>query len=111
MARKTAATKPASDSPSPHDPTLDDVIVALQKSFSRVSEASRDVPPEQARALVTGNVGFEISARFDITNKADGSSDDRPDVLVHRQSGAIELKLTGHVETDARIRDASESQP
>jgi hypothetical protein len=87
--------------------TLDEVLVALQKSFSRVSAASRDVPSENARAIITGSVKFELGARFEIRKGPQAGPDDSPDVLVHRDDGALDLRLMGQVETDTRIRDVS----
>ncbi len=72
--------------------SLDDVIITLQKTFSRISEKSAKVPEEHARALVTGIVNFEIST----TVNPDG------DRLVVTKSGDIEITLKGQIETDIR---------
>lgn len=74
------------------DITLDDVLLALQKSFSRVSHGSRDVPPESARALIVGNVNFELSIHL------------KPEIdrLIHQNDGGIQLKLNGVIQQDIR---------
>ena len=75
------------------------MIVALQKSFSRVSYRSAKVPPEDARALVVGRVAFELALRVD------PEGDSR---LLYSASGSIELKLTGHIDTDIRPKAAED---
>ncbi len=70
--------------------SLDDVIINLQKTFSRISEKSATVPEHRARALVTGIVNFEISTRIN-------SEDDK---LVISKTGDIQLSLKGTLETD-----------
>jgi hypothetical protein len=72
--------------------TLDDVLVALQKSFSRVSTKSADVPPDQARAMVSGQVSFEMSLTVNLEE----------DYLHPNTKGAIGLKLSGNIDTDIR---------
>ncbi|MEE9350968.1 MAG: hypothetical protein V3U78_01810 [Thiotrichaceae bacterium] len=76
--------------------SLDDVIITLQKTFSRISEKSANVPEEQARALVTGIVNFEIST----TVNPEG------DRLIVTKSGEVQITLKGQIETD--IREISE---
>ncbi|HEX6746538.1 MAG TPA: hypothetical protein VF092_04525 [Longimicrobium sp.] len=76
----------------PIDPTLDDVLVALQKSFSRVSARSADLPADAARALVVGKVNFDIGLKTNII----------ADRLVVNAGGAIELKLSGTIQQDIR---------
>ena len=72
--------------------SLDDLIITLQKTFSRVSEKSAKIPEEQARALVTGIINFEIST----TVKPE------QDRLMVTKSGEIKLTLKGTLETDIR---------
>jgi|GEM_PF-2940492 len=69
---------------------LEDVLISLQKSFSRVSQVSRDVPSECSRALIFGNVNFELTIRLEPKN----------DFLVHRTDGDIQLKLNGVILQD-----------
>lgn len=86
---------------SPQPIALEDVIVALQKSFSRVSTTSALVPPEHARALVVGQVGFELTLRVEPEN------DNR---LLYNSVGPMELKLTGQINTDIRSESLDEQQ-
>jgi hypothetical protein len=72
--------------------TLDDVIVGLQKSFSRVSARSASVDPQNARALVTGQITFEMSLKADPIE----------DKLYPKADGNIELKLSGTIDSDVR---------
>ena len=40
-------------------PSLDDALLALQKTFSRVSDKTPKESAEKARALITGTVDFQ----------------------------------------------------
>lgn len=75
---------------------LDDVLTALQKTFSRLSRDAAKVPEGQALALIDGPINFELKLRTDV----DG------DVLIQSSDGAIELSLEGTLTTD--IRNVSE---
>ncbi|MCF8039202.1 MAG: hypothetical protein K9K79_07785 [Desulfohalobiaceae bacterium] len=75
--------------------TLDDVLVALQKSFSRVSSRSADVSSEQARAMVSGQVHFDISLKVNLEG----------DYLHPDTRGDIDLNLSGDIETDIRMEE------
>lgn len=117
--------------PLPEPPKhLEDVLIAIQKSFSRVSAASSTaiVGGSNARALITGTVDFDLTARFDLTYKpgvdarspgrASGSSPTyagmgftmveiastppTPDQLRLDPNGAIQLHLKGTLCTDVR---------
>lgn len=72
---------------------LGNVLVSLQKSFSRVSRASADVPAHSARALVVGKVAFEMSFKCEPVE----------DALLIKDDGGMELKLTGTIEVDIRV--------
>jgi hypothetical protein len=77
--------------------TLDDVIVGLQKSFSRVSARSASVDPQNARALVTGQIAFEMTLK----------ADPEDDKLYPKADGKIELKLSGTIDSDVRaVKDS-----
>tara|TARA_R110002111_G_scaffold18776_1_gene45886 strand:+ start:148 stop:477 length:330 start_codon:yes stop_codon:yes gene_type:complete len=88
--------------------SLDDVLVALQKSFSRLSASSRSVPDENARALITGVVDFEITSDFEMALSPNASLDDSADVLIQQSNGTIRMTLKGQVETDIRLTEATE---
>ena len=75
--------------------TLDDVLIALQ---SRVSAKSAHVKPQNARAMVSGQVSFEMSLKVDLEE----------DYLHPNTKGAIDLKLEGNIDTD--IRTVEEKQ-
>lgn len=79
---------------SPKAVTVDDVLVALQKTFSRVSARSASVGAGAARALVTGNVQFDIS----IPVAFDGDSQ-----LIVAPAGGQPLRLNGQIATDVRV--------
>jgi hypothetical protein len=81
-----------SQSKKPHQPSLDDVLVALQKSFSRVSSRTADVGPEEARAMISGQVAFAISLKV----RYEG------DYLLPDDKGSLDLNLSGTLETDIR---------
>ncbi len=83
---------------------LEDILVALQKTFSRVSRSTgqRDTAGQtnQACALIVGNVNFEFSLNVEpCTNKSSGV----PSNLCYspNQEG-FALKLAGVITTDVR---------
>ena len=73
--------------------TLESVLIALQKSISRVNEQSSKVPESQPRALIIGDLDFEISLKCD-PNK---------DKLAVTNSGGISITLKGRINTDMEI--------
>jgi len=77
-------------------PILDDVLIALQKSLSRVSCASSLVPDHHARALISGDVNFSIELRVDNLG----------DRLLLNRDGDIKLSMNGKITPD--IRSVSE---
>lgn len=81
-----------SQSKKPDQPSLDDVLVALQKSFSRVSTRTADVDPEMARAMISGQVAFNISLKAELEG----------DYLLPNDKGSLDLNLSGTLETDIR---------
>lgn len=95
---------------------LEDVLVALQKTFSRVSASSREVPEENARALVTGVVEFEISSSFELGpdpslyTKGAGRGDFSSDHLIQSANGSITLSLKGQIATDLRVGPDEEAR-
>lgn len=90
---------PISDGEGPY---LEDILIGLQKSFSRVSASSADVPDTDARALIVGEVKFEIGLK--VSKTAD-------DKLLQEEKGPIELKLAGTLQNDIRVDDTSDVTP
>jgi hypothetical protein len=72
--------------------SLENVVISLQKTFSRVSASSSKLPPENARSLILGNVNFEMAVPLD-------ASQDR---LFYSPTGKVSLKLTGTIQQDVR---------
>src|SRR5687768_7280853 len=95
MPKRGRAAEAESQVPTPATPrpSLDEALVALQKSFSRVSTATEDVPEEQARALIVGTVNFEMTTRVTLEG----------DRYYLDGAGATELRLSGTIEPDIRI--------
>jgi len=65
----------------PHPPkevTLDDLLINIQKSLSRVSNRSSEIPEDQARALIYGDVDFSIELQVE-------GDDDK--VIVNKEGG------------------------
>ena len=79
--------------------SLDDVVIALQKTFSRVSARSAAIPSEQALALVTGQVDFTLSLKLD----------PQEDYLQLNPKGSVELNLSGSIDTDIRSEEETGS--
>ena len=76
------------------DPTVDRFLVALQKTLSRVSRDSATVSPDQARALIVGNVRFEVDLRCALRED---------EKLELRESGGFPLHLGGSIASDVGI--------
>jgi len=83
-------TKAKKNSPGKSD-TVDRILLALQKSLSRVNRDSATVPHDQARSLITGDVDFRLSCRCDLKSG---------DKLVLNAAGEITLDLSGHINID-----------
>jgi len=99
--KKTTQSKAAKAQPEESQEkklTLDDVVIALQKTFSRVSARSASVPSDQARALVTGQVNFAFSLKVD----------PQEDFLHPTPKGSVELNLSGTIDTDIRSEEETE---
>jgi len=79
-------------------PILDDVLIALQKSLSRISNATAQVDPEHACALISSDVDFSIELQVD----------NEQDRLLLNKDGAIKLSMSGKITPD--IRSVSEEQ-
>jgi hypothetical protein len=83
-------------------PMLVDVLIALQKTFSRLSEQtaeSEKVKPARPLALVTGDVTFDLS--MNVQPVASGKDWDN---LAYNASGVgIGLRLSGKISTDVRV--------
>ena len=77
---------------------LEDVVNALQKSFSRVSEDSAKVADSDALALIVGQVEFDMQLKL-------SPADDR---LLVDANGVLNLGLKGVIETD--IREESDKE-
>src|SRR5690349_12052869 len=92
----TAPEDPGSEATKPADAgqsqSLENVLISLQKTFSRVSASSSKLPPENARSLILGNVNFEMSVPLDVG----------ADKLYYSSAGKVSLKLTGTIQQDVR---------
>jgi len=78
-------------------PFFDDLIVALQKSFSRVSAATdksqREKDATAPCAMVVGPVKFSLSLNVDMDK----------DRLRVQENGSIRLSIDGTLQTDVRV--------
>ena len=81
--------------------TLDDVVIALQKTFSRVSARTGQVPEQDAQATITGRVDFELGVKV---------NPDSNHALLPDPQGSIELKLKGGLDTDVRYESDDEKE-
>ena len=89
--RNTAPAAPAQN----ENPALEDILVALQKSFSRLSYRTAQAPEESARALIVGKVNFEIA----LNAEPDG------DQMRYAKAGSMNIKLQGQISTDIRVAE------
>jgi hypothetical protein len=97
MNEKKSPTKTEGDAK--ESATLDEVLTALQKSFSRVSANASDVDPQSARSLIVGNVNFELTIPLTPSG----------DKLRHKSKGDLNLKLNGVIHQDVRPVHRAES--
>ena len=86
------ATRRSTSKTGSNDIALDDLLVNLQKSLSRVSAKTASVPDDQARSLIYGDVDFAIELQ------ADGEQDR----VIVRKDGAFKLSLNGKMSMDIR---------
>ena len=104
MPVKSRAKKSPKKKPSPKASqdqlSLDDAIVALQKTFSRVSAKTAEVDQMDARAMVSGQVNFDMSLKVHPER----------DYLYLDANGSVDLRLTGMIDTDVRTIDEDEPQ-
>jgi hypothetical protein len=82
----------------PGDNSLDNILTALQKSFSRVSAGAAIVPGTDARSLITGPVNFTMTVKVH----------PQGDRLLYKPDGEIALNLSGVIHQDLRVRAAGE---
>lgn len=123
--------KPPAAEP-PGDVMLEDVLLALQKTFSRLSAttAQRNAEEfrEQARALIVGDVDFEFTVQVApalsakpaaaaapgrrLKAAAAAAEPARPDTLRYcAEGGGFPLKLSGRIATDVRHAEAPAAPP
>lgn len=93
--------QPSSETGSVQDdqPTVDRMLIALQKTLSRVSRDSADVPEGQARSIITGNVSFELEVKCSLIS---GEK-----LLLDEERGRP-LKLTGQIAADVGVQLSEE---
>ncbi|MEL6329282.1 MAG: hypothetical protein AAFR38_06440 [Planctomycetota bacterium] len=90
-------------------PTLDEILIALQKSLSLVSARTGAVESDQARAVITGAVEFDLETRFEAGVSPDSGPGARPNRFVHRSDGPITLRLKGEIQTDIRTEEETDA--
>lgn len=78
--------------PSQKELSLDDLLVNIQKSLSRVSSRSATVPENQARSIIYGDVDFSIEL------KIEGEGDK----LFVKKDGSVKLSMSGKISADVR---------
>ncbi|MCO5975180.1 hypothetical protein [Ideonella oryzae] len=124
--------KPPAPEPSPNDVMLEDVLLALQKTFSRLSATTGQRNAEefrdQARALIVGDVDFEFTVQVApalsakpaaaaapgrrLKAAAAPAEPARPDTLRYcAEGGGFPLKLSGRIATDVRHAEAPAAPP
>lgn len=123
--------KPPAAEP-PGDVMLEDVLLALQKTFSRLSATTGQRNAEefrdQARALIVGDVDFEFTVQVApalsaksaaaaapgrrLKAAAAAAEPARPDTLRYcAEGGGFPLKLSGRIATDVRHAEAPAVPP
>ncbi len=72
--------------------SLDDLLINIQKSLSRVSLRSAAIPESQAKSIIYGDVDFSIEL------KVEGEGDK----LLVKKDGSVNLSMSGKISTDIR---------
>lgn len=107
---------PAGSTPAGPPPAtlLEDVLIALQKTFSRLSATTATLNAEEfrdkARALIVGEVNFDIALNVEptVVPNSDGSLPSAPGNLRYCSDGSgFPLKLSGRIATDVRHAEAA----
>lgn len=84
--------------------TLHGALVAIQKSFSRLSEMSaddEDTNPEKAKALIIGNVDFNLQFRANIMDS---------DKVILDDKGSVTMNYSGTIATDIRVEPKEQEE-
>lgn len=79
------------------DSAVEDIILTLQKSFSRVSARSATVANKSSKnalSLISGPVSFTVSMKVR----------SEKDKLIQSKEGDIDLNFSGTINQDVRIR-------
>jgi hypothetical protein len=74
---------------------LENTLLALQKTFSRLNRETAKVSADNARATLVGNVNFEITLKVN----------QEGDYLNVEKDGMIDLHLSGQIDPDIREED------
>jgi len=96
---------------------LEDVLVALQKTFSRLSATTAtrgsDEHRDKARALIVGDVAFEISLNVapQPGHDSEGSALAAEHLRYCADGSGFPLKLSGRIATDVRHVAPPEAEP
>jgi len=85
-------------------PTVDAFLVALQKTLSRVSRDSANVPAEQARSLIVGNVAFDVALKCELVPES-------LHLTLRTDGGGFPLNLSGQIATDVAMEIPEDSPP
>lgn len=102
-------TSVSRESPGPPvggEATLTDALIALQKSFSRVSEQTginQAADNDRPRSLITGPIEFEMTLVGDVTEPRD-------QLRIHND-GAITLRVKGSIRHDIVIESITAVEP
>jgi len=73
--------------------SLEQILVSLQKSISRVNESSSSVAKDRARALIIGDLNFELDLKCNL----------EADKLKQSNDGGISINLKGTINTDIQV--------
>ena len=84
--------KTDNSSPSKDEITLDDLLVNIQKSLSRVSMRSAAIPEDQAKSTIYGDVNFSIDLKVE-------GADDK---LLVKKDGSVNISMSGTINADIR---------
>ena len=101
---------PADDTPAGGEPSLEDLVIALQKSFSRVGaktqNAAERLGDSASIARIAGPVQYSMTVSLSPHAEVDSETSEREHTLRHARNGSINLRLDGELTLDVRVEEA-----
>lgn len=99
---------------SSEEPSLEDLVIALQKSFSRVGAKTQDAAEQLGDAAsiarIAGPVQYSMTVSLSPHTEIDIETSEREHTLRHAREGSINLRLDGELTLDVRVEEAPSAE-